>query len=60
MTDDALLVVKSLFTTIFSLFTSWYIPGTNVTPALACFGLLFIVILFRALSKIIGLWEDGN
>lgn len=33
MTDDALLVVQSLFSVIWRLFTSWYIPGTNVTPA---------------------------
>lgn len=34
MTSDALLVVQCLFSTIWSLFTSWYIPGTNVTPAM--------------------------
>lgn len=46
MTDDALLVVDTLFTTIWSIFTSWHIPGTNVTPMamalfliVACFGL---------------------
>lgn len=33
MTSDALLVVQCLFSTIWELFTSWYIPGTNVTPA---------------------------
>lgn len=33
MTNDALLVVKCLFGTIWQLFTSWHIPGTNVTPA---------------------------
>lgn len=35
MTNDALLVVKCLFGTIWQLFTSWYIPGTMVTPATA-------------------------
>lgn len=35
MTNDALLVVKCLFGTIWRLFTSWYIPGTMVTPATA-------------------------
>lgn len=33
MTSDAILVVKCLFSTIWSLFTSWYIPGTQTTPA---------------------------
>lgn len=33
MTSDAILVVECLFSSIWSLFTSWYIPGTNVTPA---------------------------
>lgn len=33
MTNDALLVLETLFQTIWSLFTSWHIPGTNVTPA---------------------------
>lgn len=35
MTNDALLVVRFLFGAIWSLFTSWYIPGTKVTPATA-------------------------
>lgn len=60
MTDDALLVLKTLFQTIFSLFTSWHIPGTNVTPAVALFGILFIAILFRVLSRVLGLWDDGK
>lgn len=60
MTDDALLVLKTLFQTIFSLFTSWYIPGTNVTPAVAFFGILFLSILFRVLSRLLGLWDEGK
>ena len=50
MTSDALLVVQCLFSTIWTLFTSWYIPGTNVTPAMfflflgsAGLGITFIV-----------------
>lgn len=50
MTSDALLVVQCLFSTIWELFTSWYIPGTNVTPAMfflflgsAGLGITFIV-----------------
>ena len=33
MTDDAILVLDCLFQTIWRFFTSWHIPGTNVTPA---------------------------
>ena len=33
MTSDAIMVVECLFSTIWSLFTSWYIPGTQTTPA---------------------------
>lgn len=33
MTSDAIAVLNCLFQTIWSLFTSWCIPGTNVTPA---------------------------
>lgn len=33
MTADALLVLQTLFKSIWMLFNSWYIPGTNVTPA---------------------------
>lgn len=33
MTNDALAVLNCLFQTIWSLFTTWHIPGTNVTPA---------------------------
>ena len=60
MTNDALSVVSLLFGTIFRLFTSWYIPGTNVTPAVAFFGILFLVIVFRIVNKIFGLWGDDE
>lgn len=33
MTNDAIAVLQCLFQTIWSLFTTWHIPGTNVTPA---------------------------
>ena len=62
MTDDALLVLKSIFGTCFKLLNSWYIPGTNVTPAVALFGLLFLAILFRIITYVFGLFgrEDEN
>ena len=60
MTNDALSVVVAVFSTVFQLFNSWYIPGTNVTPAVALFGILFISILFRILVRVFGLWDDGK
>ena len=33
MSDDAILVLECLFQTIWRFFTSWNIPGTDVTPA---------------------------
>jgi len=32
MTADGIAIVKCLFTEIWRLFISWYLPGTNVTP----------------------------
>lgn len=60
MTNDALSVVSVLFGSIFQLFTSWYIPGTNVTPAVAFFGILFITLVFRFLGHVFGLWGDDK
>lgn len=59
MTDDALLVVKSIFSTCFRFLNSWYIPGTNVTPAVAFFGILFLTILFRIVTHVFGLFGLG-
>lgn len=60
MTDDALLVVKSIFGSCFKLLNSWYIPGTNVTPAVALFGLLFLAILFRIITYVFGLFGQED
>lgn len=60
MTDDALAVVQAIFSTIFSLLNSWYIPGTNVTPAVFLFGFLFLFVLFRVISHVFGLFGSGE
>ena len=60
MTDDALDVVSVIFDTIFQLFNSWYIPGTNVTPAVALFGVFFFSFMFRFIGKLLGIWDDGK
>lgn len=44
MTSDALLVLRFIFKTIWSLFTSFLIPGTRTTPAeWALFSLAFVL-----------------
>lgn len=60
MTNDALSVVVAIFSNIFRLFNSWYIPGTNVTPAVLFFGILFVTLAFRIVGKLLGLWGDDD
>lgn len=55
MSDDAMLVVECIFTTIWSIFTSWHFPGTDVTPMamalfliIACFGIRFLYVISGA------------
>lgn len=52
MTKDALSVVQMLFTSIWSLFTSWNFPGTHISPAQWAFFVLFIAVLFKFLSRL--------
>lgn len=43
MIQDVVLVIRLLFGPIWSLFTSWHIPGTLITPAeFAFFSLSFV------------------
>lgn len=50
MSNDALWVVQTLFASIWSLFTSWYIPGTRITPAAMGFFLLVGSLVVRFLK----------
>lgn len=50
MTSDALIVLQTLFGSIWSLFTSWYYPGTRVTPAAWAFFVLGSVMLIKLLK----------
>ena len=54
MTNDALFVLRCIFEDIFSLFTSWYIPGTNVTPALMAVFIIIFVFAIRFIRQFIG------
>lgn len=52
MTSDALASVQMLFSSIWSLFTAWNFPGTHMSPAEWAFFALFLVLLFKFLSRI--------
>ena len=55
MTNDAILVLECLFESVWLLFTSWYIPGTDVTPAGAFMFLAFAGLALRFLYRLVGL-----
>ena len=52
MTRDGLLVLECLFGNMWRLFTSWYIPGTEVTPAGFLVFLAFGGLVLRWLSRL--------
>lgn len=52
MTSDAFSFLSGVMREMFSLFTSWRIPGTNVTPAMWFVFLLSVGVLFRFLGKL--------
>lgn len=59
MTNDALICLGGVFTTIWRLFTSWYIPGTNgVTPAMALLFILFAGMGLKFALRVLGLSPD--
>lgn len=60
MTNDALSVLVCLFSNIWRLFNSWRIPGTNVTPAEASFGILFTVMMFNFIGQALGLFARAG
>ena len=51
MGSNAVLIVKVFFSSVWQLFTSWYIPGTNVTPAAASFLLLVSFFILRWIKQ---------
>lgn len=60
MTADAILVLQTLFGSVWSLLTSWYIPGTNVTPAAMFFFILAAFFLLRVIRHYTGSGEGGG
>lgn len=60
MTNDALLVLETVFSTIWRLFTSWHIPGTNVTPAVAFAFFLVVAIGLKFIGRLFGVGIDES
>jgi hypothetical protein len=60
MTSDALMVVRTLFSSIWSFFISWYIPGTRVTPATAAFFLLMACVIIRIIRAVFRVSPDND
>lgn len=51
MSGDAVSLLGGLFSAVWSLFTGWYLPGTNVTPAAFALAILFIWLLIRRIVR---------
>lgn len=51
MTENGLSVLRILFQEIWLLFTSWTIPGTNVTPAAWGVFCLFFFVVVRFVKR---------
>lgn len=60
MTSDALAVVQNLFSVIWSLFTSWYIPGTHVTPGAMLVFCLFFALGIRFIKRITSVGDSND
>lgn len=53
MTADAVMVFEMLFGTIWTLFTSWEIPGTHMSPAEWAFFVLGTVLIVKILKRLL-------
>lgn len=65
MTNDFKMALECIFTQFWRLFTSWHIPGTNVSPAELALFILFASVIFRFLGDMTegvfgGRSRDGN
>lgn len=58
MTSDGLLVLKCLFETIWRLFTSWHIPGTETTPAAFFMFIAVCGLALKFLYRVAGVVPD--
>lgn len=59
MTQNGFTFLSGFLAQVFRLFTSWYIPGTNVTPAGLMFFLLCIPFAFKFIRRLFIGFSDG-
>lgn len=52
MTSDAIQVLTFVFTSVWRLFNSWYIPGTHTTPAAFAMFSLTVLLTIKILRMI--------
>lgn len=55
MSADVLLLLRGLFSALWTLVNGWYLPGTNVTPAAFALAILFIWLILRWIVRIFGM-----
>lgn len=55
MITSAVQIVRFIFTQVWRLFNSWYVPGTNVTPAGFLFLVLFLTLVLKFGKRLFGL-----
>lgn len=53
MTADGLSALEWLTSNLWLFFTSWYIPGTNTTPAQWLYFILLIIVFVPVVKKFI-------
>lgn len=58
MTNTAAQVIKTLFNVGYSFMTSFYIPGTTVTPLVITMTGLFIIVTWKMIKKLLGMGRD--
>lgn len=59
MTLNFLTLLQTLFSQCWKFFNSWYIPGTNITPAGAGFFILFAFFVIRFAKKLLSNNDEG-
>lgn len=52
MTSDAILIVQTIFQSIWTLTTSWDIPGTHMSPAEWAFFSLTLIAVIRFVKRV--------
>lgn len=60
MSGDAILIVRTVFSQCWRLFTEWRIPGTTTSPGMAFLFALLVVVALRALRIFLNMPGGGS